>query len=491
MAQEKQAFRNKKEGALESFLASLAKCLPVSLVSALGGPGIAGLLVALTGAVALGVPAAYLGVRAMGWKPPARAAGSNTSAFGKVFGNVKGISESVLGEDAMRQLGAEGEGGHPDDETSLGYLIPEDIPKKEEGDKGDKEKVYKNADGKNVDSKTADELKSRYAKKEAGAGGGGLSGIGGGGGGGSGGQAMSGAGAQPSMGSGSGAGQSATGTMARGAKAAVKGGKVKIGTRKTGMMSGLKGATQIANRGYGVDQHAAGYQGAAFGDAPRSAAIVAGGPSAGVGGASLRDGGLADSPMPSMGGQSGEVTKKDDDPEEEDDGGMSPVVALLLSFIAVAALAVLLNQTAILSLARAGGWQRGIAYALAAVLATGLTVLSLALVAFMFMNNCGEAENEACASDAVRGIITALVIGITAAVSSLMFYTAATGNNLFGDSLKEFKNKPAEPIVPVEPPANPPTERVIRVLIQAAAPPATSPPEPPAEPPPEPPADSA
>ncbi|MFC1522924.1 hypothetical protein ACFL6Y_11005 [Elusimicrobiota bacterium] len=297
-----------KEKGLLALLALCAKVLPVAWVTALGSTATAGALVAAAGIVTIGVPSALIVNKAVSsYKEAASMAGksSQEEAGAGMFGDVRGAFDVSNPELAMRSRGLEEEDSHPDEETTLGLLIPEDYPT---GAEGSDEEGGERGSGAGKDSALAD-AKDALAKtkkgsklsslKDRGKGSAlsGLGGMGGAGGGGSGGFS-SGSGSQmragrSSMGSSAGKGlSSASGKTGRGRKAGVRT-KGRFKSRSGGAYDNLKGAAKLSDRGYGTsDQTAKGVSQASFGQVPMGAGVVAGGPSAEVSGTPEGDPGM-------------------------------------------------------------------------------------------------------------------------------------------------------------------------------------------------------
>ncbi|MBI4370012.1 MAG: hypothetical protein HY547_07270 [Elusimicrobia bacterium] len=326
----------KKQGALAGLLMSLAKLLPGGVTNALGGPMVAGGLVAAMGVVGVGAPLALLGLKAAGWKSPA--ASKRGDAFNSMFGNVKGMTDSVMGEDAMRAAAVDDEEEHPDEETSLGLVIPEEVPgaDKEKDKKGgdDSDRAYKSKprvasyDGKK-DSEMMEKMKGRFGSE------GGLGGLGGGG---SSGGMMS-AGSGGKIGASNSSLSSAGGASGNAQNAGIKKMGTRIGSSRSSSAVGrLRGAVSTAGKGYSTEQTAAGYQGAAFGEMPKSASIVGGGPGASVAGSVGSDSGITNDDLPSNVGASGSVTPDAIGEEATESSGMSDfAVAALIAGAVIAA----------------------------------------------------------------------------------------------------------------------------------------------------------
>ncbi|MBI4063686.1 MAG: hypothetical protein HY401_05220 [Elusimicrobia bacterium] len=311
----------KRESALMALLISLSKALPAGLVAMMGGPMVAGALLLALGGLALGGGTLYLGLMASGLKTPNIK--KNYSTFGKFLGDQKSMAETVLDPDAIRAASADNEEPHPDDETSLGYLIPEDMPGSDK-DKDGKEKKdadYKKADGSKMDAEAARALKSRFGGDGEG-GGGSLSGgnfipMGGAGGSGIG----AGAGRQL-LGSGAGAGSSAGGATARNRKAAIRSTDGRFRTKRGAKASeALRNAGKIVSQAPRMDQLAAGYTGAGFGEIPKSASVLPGGPGGTAQGTIAPSGGSPTQPQMKGSLPSGQVTPDRKKEDEDATGG--------------------------------------------------------------------------------------------------------------------------------------------------------------------------
>ncbi|MEK6543782.1 MAG: hypothetical protein AABZ44_05050 [Elusimicrobiota bacterium] len=319
----------------KGFFARLGGILPLSLATALGGPATAGMLMAAVGGVAFGVPAALIAVKTISEGMPKVPKGKLAD---RAFGGYSGAMDSVLPADAMRALTTDEEEDHPDDETSLGMLIPEKLPEDKDAkekpakERGEKTIPTVQAIGDNVPSKKAlEEARKAFAGQ-------GLSGSTAGGSGGSGGGAMTGASSGNSnlvKGAVSSVGGGGLSSRAGGTGRAQKAGVRRIGAVRTGKgagSKGLKGAAQLASKGYGMDQTAAGYTGAAMGEAPKTAAILSGAGTSVSGGLS-DSGGLPEMDVPAPGHGQGLAVPPPDSPKNEDPDGESLDMTLVLGII--------------------------------------------------------------------------------------------------------------------------------------------------------------
>ncbi|MBI2071249.1 MAG: hypothetical protein HYT79_11705 [Elusimicrobia bacterium] len=423
--QEQQETKFRKEGALASLVGHLAKVLPSSWVSALGGPAIAGLTVAMCAAVAVGVPAAFFGMRAAGLLNPPKAQ-SKSDAFNKMFGSAKSMTETVLGEDAMRAASFEDEEAHPDEDTSLGYLIPEEAPGSKddkekagegEGEEGKgKDKKYKTADGKEMDAKMAEALKGRFGgDKEGGgfSGGGGSLGLGGGG---SAPGPMASAGS--SLGSGGAGLNTAAGSSAQSKRAGIKTGSTKIGSRRTGAKKGLRNAAKVVNKGFATgDQTGAGMTGAGFGEAPKNTATIPGGPSGSVGGSGLGSGSPDDISNP-VNGPSQKIAPDpvtDTGAGDDGGGGIDPLTWALIGFGAVIITSAILAFTVVRD-NPAHNWDDWTSGKIVAAIATAALII-YGSVLLGYLGDMTDAQK-----------ITLYVMLGLAAVAILLLMLAASGN---------------------------------------------------------------
>ncbi|MFC1522926.1 hypothetical protein ACFL6Y_11015 [Elusimicrobiota bacterium] len=345
-------FSNKGKGLL-AFLAIFAKVLPVSWVAAMGGPVTAGMIVAAAGGVTIGVPAALITTGAMSSSAPSHAPGvidgteDKQSGFASMFGAIRGAFDIADPQLAMRTKNIENEEAHENEETSLGLLIPEEYPS-EAGASGARSKRKRNPKVSSVSGKTRKDLsglKGRFSSKGKSQ----LSGFRSLGGGGSGG-ASSGGGLQRSgrgsMGSGgSGSLSSSGGGKGKSRKPGIRT-ISKFKSRSGGAYDNLKGAAKLSNRAYGSsDQVASGASGAAFGQVPQAAGVVAGGPSAEVSGTPEGDPGMdtVDSDLGDTNIQPKTINPNNTaDDEEEDENPLQDLMQGALALLLGGALAAIL-----------------------------------------------------------------------------------------------------------------------------------------------------
>lgn len=311
----------KKAGSLLGILLTLSRFFPASVVTALGGPTPAGLVVAALGAVGIGAPTAYFATKGVSGSS-ARGKKKGEKSFQKVFGSSKGPVGSVVSEEDQRAQNLEDQEAYPDEESSLGLMIPDEAlgVKADKAGKSDGLDKIGKSSSKDIDIEfSGSSSKSRSRLSSGGGGlGGGLGGFGGGGGsGGGGGYAPAGgkqAGVASPLGRGRGegkAGGSTGGATGRSSKTAITagkrlqlpgGGKGLIGLQK-------KAETVIAQckEAQSADRNAA-CGGVAFSESPKGFSEIKKGPGAAAG--SVVDGlttqpTLAQAPPPSQMGPIG------------------------------------------------------------------------------------------------------------------------------------------------------------------------------------------
>ncbi len=410
---------SKKKSVIGSFLVNLSKVLPKSLIGALGGPLVAGGVVAVAGGLIVGVPTAYLGIQSM--KPASGIhRSSKESAFAKMFGGSKSLTESMLPEEAMRAANLENEQPRSDEESSLGLLIPEELPgakeKEDKSDSKDKPSALTYG-GKKLNPEDLAKWKDRIGSS-----GSGLANTPGGGGSGPG-VTAGGTQSQGAFAS-AGAGSAVGGKSGKSQKTAIKTFGGRMQAQQTGALAGAKRAANLSQRAYTTDQLAAGYSGAAFGEAGRPASIVSNPNVATVGGvdAGMEGPPTQDVQAPPMSSGHGEVPSL---PGGESGSLLSPelrkFLLLLGVFVLVGALVYAMS-----GIQNAAGRL--------ALLVVGLAALTYAVSRWIFGADwTGPGTVDGLMGMGTGGQIMAWIgLGLAGFLAGSLAYTAYTGALPFG-----------------------------------------------------------